>query len=374
MPCGIRGERLAKRLLAVLLAVCAALAMPACGKQKTRYTAQFLKLFDTQTEIVAYMDSADRFNKFSQFIYDNLKTYNELYDIYNDYPGVVNVKTINDNAGKAPVKVDRRIISMLETAIDICKKSGGAKNIALGAVTSIWLQYRTAGSADPDNAQLPPMEDLREAAQHVDIDKVVIDEKNSTVYLEDPKMSLDVGSIAKGYATEQVAQLAEKAGYDSALLSVGGNIRAIGDKGIDFHAAWNVGIQNPDLESAQGSLMTVLLKEKSLVTSGVYERYYIVDGKRYHHIIDPTTLFPSTNFLCVSVITENSGLADALTTALFNMNYENGLAFLRKNYPGTEALWVMPDGSMRFSDHFKDYVKPGTILSASSATANSSSR
>ncbi|POO84668.1 FAD:protein FMN transferase, partial [Clostridium sp. 3-3] len=106
-----------------------------------------------------------------------------------------------------------------------------------------------------------------------DIDKVVIDEANSTVYLEDPKMSLDVGSIAKGYATEQVAQLAMAKGYNSALLSVGGNIRAIGNKGVN-NEQWNVGIQNPNPDSAQKSLATVLLTGKSLVTSGIYERYY----------------------------------------------------------------------------------------------------
>lgn len=353
-----RGGILIKKTIAVLLAVSLAFSVSACGgKQKTRYDAQFLQLFDTKTEIVAYMDSKEEFTEFSNYIYNTLKEYHELYDIYNNYPGINNVKTINDNAGKKPVKVDKRIISMLVLAKKICKESGNAKNVALGSVTSIWLKYREAGISDPDNAQLPPMSDLKAAAGHTDIDKVVIDETNSTVYLEDPKMSLDVGSIAKGYATEQVAQLAMKKGYQSALLSVGGNIRAIGDKGINNGEAWNVGIQNPNPAGAQKSLATVLLINKSLVTSGIYERYYTVNGKNYHHIIDPKTLMPSTYFKAVTILTEDSGNADALSTAVFNMPYEQGKAFIRKYFPGTEALWVMPDDTLRYSDHFQDYIK-----------------
>lgn len=345
-----------KKTIAILLSAVLLFQLSACNtSKKTRYDAQFLQLFDTQTEIVAYMDTKEEFTAFSNLIYDNLKVYHELYDIYHDYPGINNVKTINDNAGKKPVKVDKRIISMLVLAKKIGKESGNAKNVALGAVTSIWLKYREAGINDPDNAQLPPMNDLKAAAQHVDIDKVIIDEANSTVYLEDPKMSLDVGSIAKGYATEQVAQLAMAKGYKSALLSVGGNIRAIGDKGINGEQ-WNVGIQNPNRDSTQKSLNTVLLTNKSLVTSGIYERYYTVNGKNYHHIIDPKTLMPSTYFKAVSIITQDSGLADALSTAVFNMPYEEGLQFIR-SMPGTEVMWVMPNDEIRYSDHFQDYIK-----------------
>lgn len=356
-----------KKIVAALLTLILALPLPACkSSQKTRYEAQFLQLFDTMTQIVAYMDTKEEFTNFSNLVYNNLKEYHQLYDIYHTYPGVSNIKTINDNAGKKPVKVDKRILSMLVLAKKICKESGGAKNIALGSVTTIWLKYREAGIADPERAELPPMSDLRAAAQHTDIDKLVIDEQASTVFLADPNMSLDVGSIAKGYATEQVAQIAEKAGYRNALLSVGGNIRAIGDKGIDGGVPWNVGIQNPDRESSKKSLMTLEMKEMSLVTSGVYERYYTVNGKNYHHIIDPSTLMPSTRYTAVSIITPDSGMGDSLSTVLFNMPYEKGLEFIRK-IPKTEALWVMPDGTFRYSDHFRDYVQKGSDTASSAA-------
>lgn len=345
-----------KKLVAIVLTLALVFQLPACStSKKTRYEAQFLKLFDTVTEIVAYMDTKAEFTDISNLIYDDLKSYHALYDIYNDYPKINNVKTINDNAGKKPVKVDKKIIDMLVLAKRICKQSGGRKNIALGSVTSIWLKYRTQGSADPENAALPPMSDLKSAAAHTDLDKIIIDEKASTVYLEDPKMSLDVGAIAKGYATEQVCRLAIAKGYKSGLISVGGNVRAIGNKGVN-NESWNVGIQNPDLDSKDKTLGIVLLNNMSLVTSGIYERYYTVNGKNYHHIIDPKTLMPSTNFKAVTILCPDSGMADALSTAVFNMTYEEGLQFI-STMPHTEVLWVFLDGELKYSPHFKDYLK-----------------
>ena len=345
-----------KKAAALLLLTAIALLPAGCAKSgKTRYDAQFLQLFDTKSEIVAYMDSKEEFTDFSNLIYNNLKEYDQLYDIYHDYPGINNLKTINDNAGKKPVKVDKRIIGLLQSAKAKAKATGGACNIALGAVLKIWHDYREAGIDDPEHAELPPMADLKAAAEHTDIDKVIIDEAASTVYLEDPEMSLDVGAVAKGYATEQVAQIAERSGYKSALLGIGGNVRAIGNKD-ETGTKWNVGVQNPDLTSDRQSLATVLLSEQSLVTSGIYERYYTVDGKNYHHIIDPETLMPSTRYQSVTVLTKDSGLADGLTTALFNMPVERGLELIRK-MPGTEALWVLPDGEIRYSDHFQDHIQ-----------------
>lgn len=328
----------------------------ACGtKKESRYEAEFLMLFDTLTKIVAYTDSKEEFTKYSQLIYDNLKEYHELYDIYNDYNGINNIKTINDQAGIAPVKVDQRIIDLIRFAQEWYKKSDGEINIAYGAVLRIWHDYRTAGINDPDNAALPPMDLLEAAARHTDISKVIIDVEASTVFLEDPEMSLDVGAVGKGYAVERVSQIAIANGFTSGLLSVGGNIRAIGSKG-DRSKPWNVGVQNPDWNSERSDLQIVNLIDLSLVTSGNYERYYTVDGKNYHHIINPDTLFPSEYFSAVTIICEDSGIADALSTSVFNMPFDEGLAFI-ESLPDTEALWVLNDGVIKYSSHFMDFTK-----------------
>jgi thiamine biosynthesis lipoprotein len=195
------------------------------------------------------------------------------------------------------------------------------------------------------------MEQLKEAAKHTDINQVIIDEKNSTVYLQDPEMSLDVGGIAKGYATEQVARIAEKNGFTSGLISVGGNVRSIGVRGDG--TSWKVGVQNP-FDKNGADISKVDLTNAALVTSGIYERYYTVNGKNYHHIIDPDTLFPADYFASVSILCADSGKADALSK-IFNMPFEQGLALV-ESMPDVAALWVFPDGHVEMSSRFKNYV------------------
>ena len=190
-----------KRITSIAISALMLIGSVSCAKKaNVRYEAEFLVLFDTLTKIVAYMPDKDEFTAFSQFIYDNLKEYHQLYDIYHDYEGINNIKTINDHAGISPVKVDKRIIDLLALAKEKYKLTNGKFNVALGAVLKIWHDYREAGLDDPDNAQLPPLKDLKAAAQHTNIDDVVIDTVQSTVYLRDKKMSLDVGAIGKGYA------------------------------------------------------------------------------------------------------------------------------------------------------------------------------
>ena len=346
---------MSRKFIACLLSMVLILNLAACGNEKLkRFDASFLELFDTVTTITGYARDKEEFTGYAQMIHDNLQEYHELYDIYNDYDGVNNIKTINDNAGIKPVKVDQRIIDMLKFAKDAYDLTSGQMNVAFGAVLRVWHDYRTNGVDDPENAKLPPMDLLKERAEHTDINKVIINENDSTVYLEDPEMSLDVGAVAKGYATERVAEIAYENGFKSGSISVGGNVRTLGPK-ADTGEAWNIGIQNPDSESNDKYLYILNLEDMSLVTSGVYERYYTVDGKQYHHIIDPDTLMPSDEYLSISIVTKDSGMADVLAK-IINMPYEDGLALI-ESIPDTEALWVFRNGEMKYSSHFEDYIK-----------------
>ncbi len=331
------------------------LNVSACSSSLKRYEAQFLELFDTVTQVVAYVDSKQKFERQVEMIQEDLAVYHQLYDIYNDYPGINNLKAINDNAGKQALKVDQKIIDLLLFGKEVYKLTDGKVNIAFGAVLSIWHNYRTEGTMHPRAAGLPPYELLEAASLHTDIDKIIIDEVLSTVYLADPEMSLDVGAIAKGYATEQVSQNAKERGFVSGLVSVGGNVRVIGAKGENGEL-WNVGIQNPDMKNGEANLHIAYLAEKSLVTSGNYIRYYTVDGKEYHHIIDPDTLYPSEYFIAVTIICLDSGMADALSTAVFNMPYEQGSALI-ESLPNTEAFWLFPSGEQKFSTGFMEYIR-----------------
>ena len=226
-------------VLCALLCGCAAAPAGEEGGQK-RYEASFLTLFDTVTTMVGYADSQETFTAQAQQIHDELLEYHQLYDIYNDYDGMNNLKTVNDNAGIAPVEVDARILDMLEFSRELYEETGGRVNVAMGGVLSLWHDAREAGIEDPANAYLPDQDALEEAARHADWSNVVIDEEAGTVYLADPDMSLDVGAIAKGYAVERVCETAP-AGM---LISVGGNVRATGPK--PDGSPWVVGIENPD--------------------------------------------------------------------------------------------------------------------------------
>lgn len=347
-----------KKGIAIILIAAILFNLTACSTtEKKRYDASFLELFDTVTQIVGYAKDQAEFTEYAQMIYDKLKEYHELYDIYHDYDGMNNIKTINDNAGIKPVKVDRKIIDLLRFGKEAYDLSDGKVNIAFGAVLSVWHDYRTQGTENPDNAKLPPMEVLEEKSQHTNFEDIIINEAESTVFLKDSEMRLDVGAIAKGYAAEMVSRYAEENGFTNGMLSVGGNVRAIGSKLEDGKEEyWNVGIQNPDLDSEDTNLFILNLEDYSLVSSGVYERYYTVDGKQYHHIIDPNTLMPSDDYLAVSIVCQDSGMADALSTAVFNMHYEEGLELI-ESLEKTEALWVLKDGSMKYSSGFEKFIQ-----------------
>lgn len=327
-----------------LLAGCTVREAPA----QKQYQASFLTLFDTATTILGYADSEEEFQAVAQTLHDELLEYHQLFDIYHDYEGVNNLKTVNDRAGTAPVEVDRRIIDLLLDCRELYEATGGKVNVAMGSVLSLWHEARTEGVDDPEHADLPDRQALEEAARHVSFDAVLIDEEASTVYLTDPLQRLDVGAVAKGWSVERVCENAPS----GLLLSVGGNVRATGPKPGD--APWVVGVQSPD-GGREEYLHTLYLDRGSVVSSGDYQRYFTVDGVRYHHIIDPDTLYPSDRWRAVTVLCPDSGLADVLSTAIFNMDREEGQALLDRYE--ARALWVAPDGSISYSPGFETQIR-----------------
>lgn len=341
-----------KKSFAVFLALL--LCLTGCGSfERARYHAQFLTLFDTVTEIVGYSQSKALFTEQVEQIHEELQQYHMLYDVYQAYEGVANLKTLNDHAGEAPIAVDRRIIDLLVFSKQMYAKTDGRVNIAFGSVLKLWKQYREQGIEDPEHAELPPMEALKEAALHTNIEDIVIDDQNSTVFFKDPALQLDVGAIAKGFAVEAVCQSAQVRGVSHMLVSVGGNVRAIGKKGL-----WEpfvVSLKNPDTQAQSLSLASIGLSDSALVSSGDYLRYYTVDGKRYHHIIDPDTRMPADYYRSVSILCPDSGIADALSTAAYLLDFEQSRALVQQ-FSNAEALWVFPDGTIEATAGFKKRI------------------
>lgn len=322
-----------KKTLSFALAVIMLFTLTACGSSKKSYERSEYTLFDTVTVIKGYADSQESFMDETGGIIAELTRLHRLFDIYNEYDGIVNLCTVNARAGEW-VEVDGEIIEFLLWGRKVALLTAGEVDITLGAVLKIWHEAR-------ENEVIPDESALREAKKHTGFDKLEIDEENRRVRLNDSAASIDAGALAKGWAVERAARVAPS----GTLINVGGNIRAVGAK--PDGGAWKLGIQNPD----GGVLTAVAVTDGSVVTSGDYQRYFEVGGVRYCHIIDPDTLYPAAKWRGVSVACASSALADALSTALFLMDRESGEALAREC--GAEALWIDADGAVYKTDGFE---------------------
>lgn len=329
-----------------LLLTCLLLLGGCKAKEQTKYSAQSISAgFDTVISLIGYADDEAQFSQYFQTVETEFIRYNQLFDKYNSYEGINNIKTINDNAGVAPVTVDEEIIEMLNLSKQFTELSAGKFDVTMGPVLEIWHNYREDGMYQNQNggeASIPSIEELEEAKLCTGWDKVEIDDEKNTVYLNQDCASLDVGSVAKGFTAEKVAQLLESTGLKQGILNAGGNVRVIGEK--PDGSPWIAGVQIPDLNGMGGSVGTLPLSGKlSLVTSGDYQRYYIYDGKIMHHIIDPDTLFPADHSRALSIVADNSGVADICSTLLYTMTYEEGLDMIeeiKKMGYDISVIWV----------------------------------
>lgn len=343
-------RKLLRALLTALLIAALAL-IPDFGTAKTtRYTGNFFGTFDTVVTVIGYATDQKTFDSVFQTVEDRFTYLHRLFDKYNAYEGLTNLYVVNRDAANAPVTVAPELMDVFVSCRELQKKYPGAVDIAMGSVLNIWHDYREAAEDDPASAAVPSLEELQKAAQHTNMDDVILDEENSTVFFTDPELNLDVGAVAKGYAAESAAQLLLSSSVKSFIINAGGNVRT-GDAPLDGRTAWSVGIQDPFYPSYSDAapVETLYLKDMSVVTSGINERYYEVDGVRYHHLIDPKTLFPGRYMASVTIVAQDSGLADFLSTTVFLMPYEEGRALV-DSLPDVEALWVLLDGTKLMTD------------------------
>ena len=332
---------------------------PASNTRYKRYSESIFDTFDTLVQVIIYTESEEEFRYYMNFIHARLQELHRFYDIYNNYEGINNLKTINDHAGIKPVKVDQDIIDLILFSKEWSERTGGSVNIALGPVLKIWHAYRDEALFNPAVAELPPMELLREAAKYTDPDQIRVDQEKMTVYLADSRMSLDVGAVAKGFALEMVVAEAAAAGIESAIISIGGNIRTIGQPLDHDRDLWGIGVQDPDASIVGGSeklLDIINLAEGSVDSSGDYQRFYIFNDKIIHHLIDPQTLMPAGYYRAVTVVADHAGVADFMSTALFLVPIGESL-LLAESINNFEALWVMPDGEVRTTAGMKALLR-----------------
>ncbi len=351
-------KKILRALLAALLVPVIMLLPGAKATGEKRFSNHFFNTFDTVVSLIGYAKDQETFDQAFTLVQDRFIYLHKVFDKYNAYDGIVNLYTVNQNAAKAPVQVPKELMEVLVYCREMQTKYPATFNVAMGSVLSIWHDHRDLAESEPENASVPSMADLQAAALHTNIDDVVLDEVNATIYFKDPALSLDVGAIAKGYAAESAAQLLlSTSNMTSFIINAGGNVRA-GDQPLDGRMAWGIGIQDPfsTIFSDAPPIETLYMKDISVVTSGINERYYEVDGERYHHLIDPKTLFPARYMASVSIVTESSELADFLSTTLFMMPYEEGRVLI-DSLPEVEAIWVLLDGTQYMTDGLNDYAQ-----------------
>ncbi len=341
-----------KFFLTIFLIFAMSISLLACDGIAPADTSRekiFFEYFDTVSYIYDYSNDSDsEFEENCELALSILNEYHRMFDIYNEYSGLNNLCTVNKNAGGEAVEVDERLINFLLYAKEIHSKTYGEVNIMMGAVLQLWREAREASLSASEDVHIPSADELQVAAGHSSIELLVIDAENNTVKITDPKASIDVGALGKGYAAQKLAEELIRNGAEGYVLDLGGNLKIIGTKSDG--SGWNTGIRDP--ENTQNYIHYFKLSNTSCVTSGDYERYFTVNGKKYHHIIDKDTLMPSEHFSSVTVITADSALADVLSTALFCMSFEDGCELL-KNFDGIEAIWITRSGEKLLTDDLK---------------------
>lgn len=303
-----------------------------CGCAQEKYTTEYLDVFDTYSTITIYTNKKDEFDEITKELHAKLLNLNKQFDIYNNYKDINNIKTINDNAGIKPVKVQPETLELIKAGKYAYEKTNKTVNIAMGSVLNIWHNYRE-NALNNNVYAIPTNAELIEASKHTDINSIVIDENNSTVFIKDKYTSIDVGAIAKGYAADYAVKYLKSKGIKVALINLGGNVIAINDKDKE---SFKTGVVSPDNNDEY--IYSFDLSNQSAVTSGNYQRYYDYNGKRYHHIIDSKTLFPSENNKEVTVVTNSSLEGDMFSTALFILPYDEGIKLAKSN--NLKVMWI----------------------------------
>ena len=321
-----------------------------------RFNDFLIGAFDTLTVVTGYATSQDEFDFFMAVIHDELQYLHKLFDIFNEYNGVNNLRTINDNAGIAPVQVHPAIIELMQVSKQAYHDTNGIVNIAFGSVLSIWHEYRTFFTENIGNPDiiptLPSMERLLEASQFTNINDIIINEDDSTVFLANENMSLDVGAIAKGFALELATQAVLDAGFEFFVISIGGDVSTAGGPRSGIRDTWAIGVQNPDEYMAQfiPTVDVIYMTNASVFSSGNYQRFFVVDGVSYGHILDTRTLMPSDNIDAVTIIHPSAVIGDVLSTAAFVMDLDEAKELVTRL--GGEAIWILNDGSVVTTDGY----------------------
>lgn len=320
------------------------IAIFSCSAEKAKVFRKTTILMDTYVTINVVSPSETKAEEAIDEAFKEIKRLEGLINFWSKYS---ELSEINKKAGVSPVKVSSQTLDLIEKALFVSKKTDGGFDPTVGPLIRLW---------DFRKAIIPDDKTIKETMKLVDYRAVVVDKKNSTVFLKKNGMTLDSGGIAKGYAADLAVSVLKKKGIKAGLVSVAGDIKAFGTK--PDGKPWVIGIRNPrptDSSADNDILATIELQDMAISTSGDYERYFIKDGKRYHHIINPKTGYPAMDCQSVTVIAKEGVFTDGFSTGIFVLGPKKGLKLLKKL--GFEGIIIDSSGKVHVTEGLKNRIK-----------------
>jgi FAD:protein FMN transferase len=330
-----------KLKVVLITACCFLLALCACTSQKDKIFKKSRILMDTQVTVTVVSGSSDSAEKAIDAAFSEIEKIASLTDFYD---AGSEISLTNTNAGISATKVSPEVLELIGKALSVSKKTDGAFDITIGAVTKLYDFHKKI---------LPEESILRKNLALVNYRDVTIDRSASTIYLKKKGMLIDTGGITKGYASDKAVTALRNRGIMSGLVAIAGDIKAFGQK--PDGSAWQIGIRNPRAENSEDDIMATLpLGDRAISTSGDYERFFLVGGVRYHHLLNPRTGSPAGRCRSVTVIANEAAFADSFATAVFVLGPDKGIKVL--DAAGFDGLIVDSEGKMHFTAVMREKV------------------
>lgn len=294
---------------------------------------------DTYINVKIYSNNSKKVNKAFEEIDKIYNEYHKLTDRYNSYQGITNLYTINNNVlNNEYLEIDEELYNLIKYGINMYNLSNGKIDISMGNVIDVWKGYRESGLG------IPTLEELK-YVNYNNIDQIELKDNK----IKNNNLNIDLGSISKGYTTKIVGEYLNSIGLNKYLINAGGNVLA----GTSYKKdKYKIGLENPN--NPNDIFKIINIENKAVITSGGYNRYYEYNGIRYHHIIDPNTLFPANNMKSVTAITSDSAYGDFLSTYLFLLPVEEGMEYVNK-LEDVEAIWYLNDDTIKTSKGIDKY-------------------
>lgn len=291
-------------------------------------------LLGSPFEITVVAKDSLQGNEFTSLAIQEVK---RIENLISDWIPTSQISKVNQNAGISPIKVNQEVFDLVDRAIKISKLTSGAFDISYASMDKIW-------KFDGSMKEMPSAEAIKKSVEKVGYQNIILNSKDSTIFLKNKGMKLGLGGIGQGYIADKIKILLQEKGCKSGLVNVSGDINTWGKQ--PNGAPWTVGIVNP--MNKNKVFATFPLDDSAVETSGSYEKYVTFNGKRYSHIIDPRTGYPATGIVSVSVFAKQTEIADALATGIFVLGVEVGLDLVNQ-LNGIECIIVDDKGSIHVS-------------------------